>query len=118
MNHPELLSTLATLQDDLVHIIEELLCAGGAAPRQALRQLLAGLDARAAVLGEAVAARLHAQLEPVLLQLRDCPARAAATLVGIRRGLRNLQLRLQEQEATYPWARELGWPAAAAAVTH
>lgn len=110
MTHPDLVSTIARIQDDIVYILEELLCDGGGEARLELRNVLARLDAQAPVLGLGVAARLHAQLEPVLLQLRDSRPRAASTLVGIRRGLRNLQLRLGEQEALYPWAREVGWP--------
>ena len=118
MNHPDLCATVARIQDDIVYILEELLSDCGGEARSELRCVLSRLDGQAPVLGPVVAARLQAQLEPVLLQLRDSRPRAAATLVGIRRGLRNLQLRLQEQEALYPWARELGWPAQASAVAH
>lgn len=111
MNHPDLVAIVARLQDDIVYILEELMCDSGGEARRKLREVLARLPGQAGVLGEGLAARLHAQLEPVLMQLRESRPRATATLVGIRRGLRNLQLRLQEQDALYPWAREMGWAA-------
>lgn len=118
MTHPAQLTTLAALQDDLVFILEELHGEAGREARGRLRDVLARLEAQADVLGEGHAARLYGALEPVLMLLRSDRARAVAALVGIRRGLRNLQLRLEEQRETYPFAREFGWPRECARPAH
>lgn len=114
MTPTDLQSTLATLQDDIVHINEELLRDCGPEARTRLRELLARVPAQADVLGADFATRLHAQLEPVLLMLRGNRAAAGATLVEIRRGLRNVQRRLEGLQDSFPYGRELGWPGEAA----
>lgn len=116
MADPLLIATIAKIQDDLVYVIEELLRDYTGEARGELVEMLHRLDAQAAVLGADFAGRLRDQLAPELSRLRGVERGAAhGALIDLRRGLRNVQLRLQGQQDTYPYGTELGWPGEAGA---
>lgn len=111
MIDPLLVATIAKIQDDLTYVIEELLRGHGGEARSEMNDLLGRLEGQVAQLGEAFAGRLRRLLEQAFRHLEVGERSAASvSLIDLRRGLRNLQLRMQGQHDTYPYGEELGWP--------
>lgn len=116
MADPQLVTTLAKIQDDLVYVLEELLrdCTGEA--RSELTDVLRRLDAQTAVLGADLADQLRHWLQEELPRLRGGGrGDGHRTLIALRRGLRNAQLRLEGQPEIYPYGAKLRWPGSAVA---
>lgn len=103
---------VAKIQDDIVYVMEDLLFDYTGEAKSELGEILGRLAGQEAVLGPRFTGRLRELLEPALAALRARDMRTVhLALLGLRRGLRNCQLRLAGLPKAYPLGAELGVPA-------
>lgn len=108
MTDPLVIVTLARIQDDVVYVIESLLEGYGGEAKSEMAEIVEHFPAQAPLLGEVFARQLGPQLAQALELLRSHEREGAVRLlIALRRGLRNCQLRLQEQDETYPYGAPL-----------
>lgn len=111
MESTDAAALVAKIQDDIVYVIEELLFDSTGEARSELGEIVGRLAGQEAVLGPRFTGRLRELLEPALEAMRARDRRTVSVaLQGLRRGLRNCQLRMAGLPRAYPYGTELGVP--------